>query len=208
MTRTARAKSAPAVGPGRPRDADLDTAIIHATRQRLAEQGYSQISLSEIAAAAGTTRPSLYRRWPTKLDLVVAALEWGFRAQTDSYPTEAISELEPREAFIEAIRRLDPAYFNADAMLLMGNFMGEARRTPELLDVVRERAVNPRLAQLEAVLLKLREDGRIRADTDVRTVATLCFGAYFATFLREDADHRAIAERVCDTLWPSMVADG
>ncbi|WGY01784.1 TetR/AcrR family transcriptional regulator [Nocardioides sp. QY071] len=204
MTPSAHATPAAAAGPGRPRDADLDTAIIQVTRERLAEQGYSQISLSEIAAAAGTTRPTLYRRWPTKLDLVIAALEWGFQAQTDSYPSDAIAELEPREAFVEAVRRLDPAYFNEDAMLLMGNFMGEARRTPELLAIVRERAVNPRLAQLEAVLQALQHGGGIRPEVDVRAVATLCFGAYFATFLREDADHHAVAESVCDTLWPSL----
>lgn len=206
MTRTARTTPSQTPGPGRPRDTDLDTAIIRATRQRLAVQGYSRISLSEIAAAAGTTRPTLYRRWPTKLDLVIAALEWGFHAQTDSYPTKTMTEMEPREAFVEAVRRLDPAYFNEDAMLLMGNFMGEARRTPELLEVVRERAVNPRLEQLEAVLFKLREEGWIRADIDVRSIATLCFGAYFATFLREDTDHRTVAESVCDTLWPSLVS--
>ena len=41
-----------------------------------------------------------------------------------------ISRLEPREALVEAVRRLDPAYFNPDAMVLMGNFAGEADPHP------------------------------------------------------------------------------
>lgn len=204
MSSTAPFGSPDNVGPGRPRDTDLDLAIIKATRERLVQVGYSQISLSEIAAAAGTTRPTLYRRWRTKLELVVDALEWGFRAQVESYPATDLVAMEPRAAFTEAIRRLDPAYFNPDAMLLMGNFMGEAKRTPELLEVVRERAVKPRLAQLEKVLAHLQSSGAVREDVDVRAVATLCFGAYFATFLREDVDHRSIAEGICDTMWPAV----
>ena len=69
---TTKARSAPAVG--RPRDAEIDKAVLEATRHHLAVHGLSGLSFAAIAEEAGTTRPALYRRWPTKLALAVAAV--------------------------------------------------------------------------------------------------------------------------------------
>lgn len=195
--------SPPAARGGRPRDPALDEAIIAATRRRLAEDGYSRMNLGDIAADAGVTRPTIYRRWPGKFELVVDALDWGFQAQRDSYPTATPTHLEPREAFVEAITRLDPCYFNPAGMLLMGNFMGEAKRTPELLEIVSRHAVEPRVNLMENVLHELQESGHVREDLDLRTIATMCFGAYFGAFLRGD-DSKSLPEQVADTIWPMI----
>src|SRR5215217_2503411 len=95
---------------GRPRDPALDEAIILATRARLVRDGYSRMTLGDIAADAGTSRPTLSRRWSSKFELVADALDYGFRKQRDQYDID-LSSLAPREAFLEAVRRLDPAYF-------------------------------------------------------------------------------------------------
>src|SRR3954453_23960656 len=105
---------------GRPRGPKLDEAIILATRARLVRDGYSRMTLGDIAADAGVSRPTLYRRWNSKLDLVAEALDYRFRKQRDPYDVD-LSALSPRDALVEAVRRLDPSYFNPDAMVLMGN---------------------------------------------------------------------------------------
>jgi AcrR family transcriptional regulator len=58
-------------------------------------------------ADANVTRPTLYRRWKNKLDLVVDALDYGFRKQGDMYTVD-LSQLDGREALAEAVRRVDP----------------------------------------------------------------------------------------------------
>jgi AcrR family transcriptional regulator len=189
---------------GRPRDASLDDAIIQATRTRLVQDGYSRMTIGDIAADAGVSRPTLYRRWATKLDLVVDALDHGFRSQRAMYKVD-LSAMEPRDALVEAVRRLDPAYFNPDAMVLMGNFAGEALRTPSLLEILREHAVEPRVSLVETVLTRLQERGAVRGDVDRRTIATMCFGAYFAAFYRGDSKD-AIPEAVVAALWPALAA--
>ncbi|MBC2641913.1 MULTISPECIES: TetR/AcrR family transcriptional regulator [unclassified Rhodococcus (in: high G+C Gram-positive bacteria)] len=189
---------------GRPRNPNLDDAIIEATRRRLVIDGYSRMTLGDIASDAGVTRPTLYRRWPGKFELVVDALDFGFRAQRATYPDLELGKLRPFEAFTEAIRRVDPSYFNPDAMILMGNFMGEALRTPELLEIVREHAVEPRVNLVEGVLTDLRSRGEVRDDIDPHTVATMCFGSYYAAFLRGDSDREDLAEKVAATLWPGI----
>src|SRR5262245_61430035 len=152
-------------GGGRPRNPALDEAIILATRARLVQDGYSRMTLGDIAADAGVSRPTLYRRWNNKFELVADALDYGFRKQRDLYDID-ISSLEPRKALVEAVRRLDPAYFNPDAMVLMGNFAGEIARTPELFEMLRKHAVEPRVALVESVLSQLQDRGAVSRSVD------------------------------------------
>jgi AcrR family transcriptional regulator len=59
---------------GRPRNADADTAILAATRALLAERGWPDLTIAEVASRAGVAKTTLYRRWPGKADLVVDAM--------------------------------------------------------------------------------------------------------------------------------------
>jgi AcrR family transcriptional regulator len=189
---------------GRPRDSALDEAIILATRERLVKDGYSRMTIGDIVADANVTRPTLYRRWKNKLELVVDALDYGFRKQGDMYTVD-LSRLDGREALVEAVRRVDPTYYNPDAMVLMGNFAGEAVRTPQLLDILRRHAVEPRVALVERTLSQLRESGSVSADIDAHVIATMCFGSYFAAFYRGE-DSKRLPEQVVAVLWPGIAA--
>lgn len=61
-------------GPQRRRGEELYAAIFEATLAELAEVGYSRLAMERIAARAGASKASLYRRWPSRAELVVAAL--------------------------------------------------------------------------------------------------------------------------------------
>ena len=67
-------RRAPGPAGGRPRDGRIDAAIIAATRELLLETGYPALTLSAIAARAGTTTAALYRRWSSKAQLVHEAV--------------------------------------------------------------------------------------------------------------------------------------
>ena len=69
---------------GRPRNPALDHQIIAATMRLLGEFGYAEMSMDAIAAAAGVTKPTIYRRWPTKAVLVADALQRRHSAMTTS----------------------------------------------------------------------------------------------------------------------------
>ena len=60
--------------PGRPRDPGVDRAIVRATLNALAEQGYRGMSVEGVAAAAGVGKTTIYRRYASKEEMVVAAL--------------------------------------------------------------------------------------------------------------------------------------
>jgi AcrR family transcriptional regulator len=52
----------------------LYTAIFEATLAELAEAGYSRLAMERVAARARASKMSLYKRWPNRAELVVAAL--------------------------------------------------------------------------------------------------------------------------------------
>lgn len=59
---------------GRPRDPRIDGAVLRATVELLAETGYAALPVSAIAERAGTSKPAIYRRWPSKAHLVHEAV--------------------------------------------------------------------------------------------------------------------------------------
>ena len=75
----AGAERAPARGRGRPRSEQAHRAIVEATLTLLDEGGYTALTIEAVAERAGVGKTTIYRRWPSKLELVI----------------EAISELRP-----------------------------------------------------------------------------------------------------------------
>lgn len=59
---------------GRPRSPELHTAILASARTSMIEDGYDAMSIDGVAARAGVAKMTIYRRWPRKVDLAVAAI--------------------------------------------------------------------------------------------------------------------------------------
>ena len=59
---------------GRPRDPRIDGAVLRSTVELLGETGYAELSVDAIARRAGTSKPAIYRRWPSKAHLVHEAV--------------------------------------------------------------------------------------------------------------------------------------
>lgn len=59
---------------GRPRDPRIDNSVLRATVDLLGKSGYADLSVDAIAKEAGTSKPAIYRRWPSKAHLVHEAV--------------------------------------------------------------------------------------------------------------------------------------
>jgi AcrR family transcriptional regulator len=64
----------PKDAPQRRRGRVLENALLDAAWEELAERGYDDFTIDAVAVRAGTSRAVLYRRWPTKQELVLATL--------------------------------------------------------------------------------------------------------------------------------------
>jgi AcrR family transcriptional regulator len=59
---------------GRPLDAEVETSLLRATVELLGERGFDRFTVQDIADRAGAGLGAIYRRWPAKQDVVVAAI--------------------------------------------------------------------------------------------------------------------------------------
>lgn len=60
---------------GRRRSGEADRAILTTTLQVLGEVGYARLTVNEVIVRAGVSSATLYRRWPSKKELITAAIE-------------------------------------------------------------------------------------------------------------------------------------
>ena len=57
---------------GRPRDPGVDEGILGAALDLITEGGFEKLSMEAVAARAGVAKATIYRRFPSKVELIVA----------------------------------------------------------------------------------------------------------------------------------------
>jgi AcrR family transcriptional regulator len=73
-------------GTTRRRGAELETAIVQAAWDELMEVGFHHLTIEGVAARAQTSKPVIYRRWPNREELVLAAILNHLPSVTEKLP--------------------------------------------------------------------------------------------------------------------------
>jgi AcrR family transcriptional regulator len=177
-------------GSGRPRRPETDAAILDATRQLFAEMGAAGMSMEAVAAKAGVGKTTIYRRWPSKDELIIAAIR------------DVISPLVPsdtgdiREDLV-GLTTLAVQFLNHSSVgAMFPRMAGEvADRTPLGRRYVEE-VIAPRRSQLRLLLTKAIERRQIRADLNVAQMADAIIGPIILRKILGDLDTTADQELV------------
>jgi AcrR family transcriptional regulator len=74
----------------RRRGAVLNSAIFEATLDELAEVGYAKLTMERVAARAGASKASVYRRWPSRMELAIDAVHHLAPDPTDTPDTGSL----------------------------------------------------------------------------------------------------------------------
>jgi AcrR family transcriptional regulator len=77
-------------GRGRPRDPRTDERITTAAAELLLQHGFERTTVDDVAARAGVGKATVYRRWPSKEDLAVAAMETLYSSEMPEPDTGSI----------------------------------------------------------------------------------------------------------------------
>ncbi|MEV6301360.1 TetR/AcrR family transcriptional regulator [Actinoplanes sp. NPDC051861] len=118
----------------RRRGAELEQAILHAAAEELRESGYPGMTMDRVAARAGTNKNAIYRRWPNRAALGIAAYR---RLSDAAMPDPDTGTL--RGDALEMLRRANETWSSPYGAVLRG-LLAAAADDPELLTLMRERS--------------------------------------------------------------------
>lgn len=166
---------------GRPRNQQTHAAILDAARTLLTREGESRFSIEQVASAAGVSKASIYRRWPTKGALLIELYMEGLPEVMTEDASSVRLELR-RYLFATVERVQDPLWRS-----ILRSLVAEAQYDRLTADILRERVVAPRRAAGLRLLQHGVATGQIRGGLDHELVLDLLFGPLWYRLLFEHA---------------------
>jgi AcrR family transcriptional regulator len=145
----------------RRRGPELEDALLAAAWDELKEVGYTSLTMEAVAARAGTSKPVLYRRWPSRALLVLAALRRQTVPIADSVPDTG----DLRQDTLAVLRHLRSRQELASPEVIHGLLAELKDVPPEFFEIV------PTV--MMTVLTRAQERGEVRPQMLTRRVAAL-----------------------------------
>ena len=186
--------------PGRPRSTRADKAIIEATLDLLAEgTTLEAMSIEAIAARAGVSRTTLYRRWTNKemlIDDALGALKG---------PLPELDGLSIRDDLVKLLESI-AAMRTARIGRVIPCLIPELPHNPKLAR--RFHALGePRRELMRSVLHRGIESGELRADIDIEMTCAMLSGPMVSQTWFDwhpDLDMTNMSEKVVDGILPGL----
>ena len=175
---------------GRPRNPRIDDAVLRATVELIGETAYAELTVGAIAARAGTSKPAIYRRWPSKAALVHEAV----------FPLDASTELPDTGTLFgdlrEMLRRTLAVLSAPAARAALPGLVGEMAADPALHTALLERFGDILVHGLGEYLDAAVARGEVRAEVTATDLAESIAGVTFLALLsRGEAPDDAWIER-------------
>lgn len=167
------------LAPGRPKSEAASTALKEAALQLVRENGYSNVSISQIIAMAGVSRQTLYARWPTKAELVLDAFLELAHARTT--PPDLAGDT-PRDKLLADFLGEIFDHINEDGDSLR-SLIAAAQADPGFRDVFWSRFVSPRAEIVRRLLADAQLRGELDASRDIDLLSSFIHGAFWYRLL-------------------------
>lgn len=184
---------------------ELTGVIREAMLEELAIHGYGRLSIEGVARRAGVGKTTIYRRWDSKLEMVI-----------DVVSAIAIGGLAPPDT--GSLRGDLRAMLGAAALALrhplalqiVPDLLAEAARNPQIAGTLQAALRETQFGVSAAVLQKAKDRGEIPADTDGQLALDLAIGPLYwrlavvraklpSTYLDDLADRVAAALKGCQS---------
>lgn len=163
---------------GRPRTGGITAALLQAGERVMVDEGFSALTVDGLAAEVGTTRPTLYRRFPSVAHLALEVIKNRFGTGT---PVDTGSFSED----LLTVQREEIAMFASP--LLRKNLPGllEAARNDSRLSALYEtQFISPRRANVAKILDTAGKRDEIEIDgLDIDYICDLLLGPVLARAL-------------------------
>jgi len=155
---------------GRPRDVRVDQSILDAALDLFLEDGFDTMSIESVAERAGVGKTTIYRRWQSKEELVVATI--GTLYEGMDVPDTG----DVRADLTTVVRHMHGLIQNTKAGRALPRMAGELARGSPLGHAYMRTVLAPRLEAVGAALQRAEVRGDLRSDLDVEIAVASIVG--------------------------------
>ncbi|MFC7302678.1 TetR/AcrR family transcriptional regulator [Streptomyces monticola] len=204
---TSRWPAAPArrASPRR-RGAVLERAILDAALEQLSTVGWNGLTMEGVAAGAQTGKAAVYRRWPSKEDLVADALQAGLPG------IGAVSDSgSVREDLLQLCRKMREAMYSRPGIALRAVLHEcDGAMAERFHEVIFDGVIRPSVDQIRAVVRRGTERGEVRrgAESDLVCETIPAMMMYRSKVYGSEWTESDLAELIDELMLPLLGAGG
>ncbi|MRT24996.1 TetR family transcriptional regulator [Enterobacteriaceae bacterium RIT697] len=188
---------------GRKRNADRDIDILEATITVLAEVGYDGLSMGKVAECAQAGKGTMYRRWPSKVDLVLDAVS---HMKAQQINLEALPDTGSlRDDLLSLFHHKDPSQVDR-TMRAMAGVISMISQVPGLAEKGDYSIFEPWIRANYVLMERARMREEIPASADIILAAQIIpsMAAYRALILRTAIDRDLVINLIDRVVLPSL----
>jgi AcrR family transcriptional regulator len=188
---------------GRKRDHTRDPEILDAALEVLAEAGYDGMTIDMVAARAKAGKATMYRRWPSKSELVIDAVACMKNADIDF---DRLPDTGTLRGDLIAMIKPPSIRDSTTKLKIMAGLVSMLTRNPELADAANTAMVEPRAAATRMFFKRAIERGEISADCNVEMLSLVSASmvAYRALILQKPVDRAFLISIIDGVLMPAV----
>lgn len=192
MSTRQKAASGVGRGPGRPRSEKARKAVLRSTLVLLKRVGFNDLSMEAVASRARVGKATVYRWWPNKAELVIAAFVFAVESEL-RFPSAG-----PVLQSLHRQMRRWAVIFRSPLGQIVAAVIGAGQSDPEILDAFRSHWIEPRRVEARKLLQQAITKGEIRADLDPDAILDLFYGPLYLRLLLK---HAPLNEKFADTVF-------
>lgn len=186
---------------GRPRNPDLDIAIILAAIDEIMEFGYAAASMSGIARRASVPKSTVYRRWNSKQELAIDAVAHLRSGRTVTHTGDTRHDLRNEMA------NLVTAWQDERIAGMTLNLATEIARNPAFHAAWEQRIISPFRERVARIIAEGIRTNQLRPGVDTQLIAELTLALPLHIMSRRDhGDISDLPDRFIDTLFEGLAA--
>jgi AcrR family transcriptional regulator len=183
--------------PGRPLDAGIEAELLRATQDLLIEEGFERLTVDAVAKRCNASKATIYRRWPSKVALAVAAT-------AALLPVPEMPDTgDIREDLVACTR----GYVHEDGRIaVLANLLAAARHNPALRIAARDAIGSPISGLFERVLTRAVSRGLIAKGIDIDVISEVfpAIAFHYVAALGLPIDERLAIRIIDSVLLPAL----
>lgn len=181
--------------PGRPLDEQVSTEILDAAVAVLTEEGFAGVTVDTVAATAGVSKATIYRRWPTKEALLLEAASCLSGAPDELPDTGSL-----RGDLLALYQGFLPALIDGIPGQMLPQMVAEGTRNPDIRALLADFA-DSRRARWRTVLERAAARGELEEGLDAEVIVDCLTGPLFTRLLVTGRPLTpALAEQILDVV--------